>query len=257
MHMDKPTTHTPCWVELGTSDPEAAKRFYAAVFGWRAATDPRPEAGGYTILHLGESTADAPVAALMGLMGEGQPTAWSIAFSVTDADAAVAAVRKAGGSLIVDPMDVFEEGRYAVVADPSGAAFALWQPRAFDGFTSYEANGGMCWAELHTDDTAGAERFYPAVFGWTVRRSVDFYAMFSLGEADFGGLAGIDEEHTPGARPHWLPYFGVEDVDAAVERAAAAGGRAVMGPVQVPDGPYIAVVSDPQGAVFGLLRGAA
>jgi hypothetical protein len=255
MHMDKPTTHAPCWVELSTSDPDAAKRFYSAVFGWRPVTDPRPEAGGYTMLHLGDASGDAPVGALMGLMGEGQPTAWSVAFSVTDADATGDAVRKAGGSLVAGPMDVFEEGRYAVATDPSGAAFALWQPRAFDGFASYNVPGGMCWAELHTDDTAGAERFYPGIFGWSVSREVEFYAQFGLGGADFGGLAALDPKQYPEAGPHWLPYFAVQDVDATAEKAKQAGGSVVMGPAQVPGGPYLAVVRDPQGAVFGFLRG--
>jgi predicted enzyme related to lactoylglutathione lyase len=104
MKLDKPVSGGPCWTELGTDDLAAAKRFYEGLFGWRAETDPRQEAGGYTIAHLG----DAAVAALTPLYQEGQPVAWNVSFAVPDADAAAARVTGAGGSVLVGPMDVFD-----------------------------------------------------------------------------------------------------------------------------------------------------
>ncbi len=114
MKLDKPVTGGPCWTELGTSDLAGAKQFYEGLFGWRAETDPRQEAGGYTVAHLGH----AAVAALTPLYQEGQPVAWNVSFAVPDADAAAEQVTQAGGTVLVGPMDVFDVGRFAVAVDP-------------------------------------------------------------------------------------------------------------------------------------------
>src|SRR4051812_36575529 len=110
MKLDRPVPGGPCWTELGTSDLEAAKGFYSAVYGWRPETDPRPEAGGYTVAHVG----DAAVAALTPLFQESQPVAWNVSFAVPDSDAAAETVRAAGGTLLMEPVDVFDIGRFAV-----------------------------------------------------------------------------------------------------------------------------------------------
>lgn len=129
MTLVEPVPGRPCWVELSTSDVPAAKTFYAALFGWRSETDPRPEAGGYTMARLGEDA----VAALTPSYRPDQTPAWTVSFATEDVDATVDAVRSVGGTLLVGPMDVFEQGRFAVVADPAGAVFSLWQARAFAG----------------------------------------------------------------------------------------------------------------------------
>lgn len=167
MKNDQVVTGGPCWVELGTSDPAAAKVFYEELFGWRPETDPRPEAGGYTMLLLGGS----PVAAVTPRYAAGQPTAWAVSFAVTDADATADAVTKAGGQVVVGPLDVFDAGRFAVVADPAGAVFALWQPRAFGGAAVFNKPGSLGWVELLTRDVPGACHFYPQVFGWSMAAS--------------------------------------------------------------------------------------
>ncbi|MEU6354843.1 VOC family protein [Streptomyces sp. NPDC047072] len=249
MKLDKPVTGGPCWTELGTNDLEAAKRFYTELFGWRPQTDPRQEAGGYTVAHLG----DAAVAALSPLYQEGQPVAWNVSFAVTDADAAVAKVTAEGGAVLVSPMDIFDVGRFAVVVDPAGAAFQLWQPRAFAGAGLLNEPGALGWVELLTRAPERAVVFYTGLFGWSVNAS-EHYTQWGIDGADFGGMVRMDEKFPPEVPPHWLPYFAVTDVDTTAATATEAGGTVLMEPTSVPGGPRIAVLRDPQGAVFGVYR---
>ncbi|MEU8713173.1 VOC family protein [Streptomyces sp. NPDC048663] len=249
MEFDRAVPGGPCWTELGTDDLEGAKRFYAELFGWRPETDPRQEDGCYTVAHLG----DAAVAALSRLYQESQPVAWNVSFAVTDADAAARRVEEAGGTVVVGPMDIFDAGRFAVALDPTGAAFHLWEPRAFPGAGLLGAPGALGWVELATRATGRATGFYTAVLGWTAEPS-ERYTEFTVGGQRFGGTADMGDRFPPEVPPHWLPYFAVEDVDATAEAAAEAGGTVRAAPVTVPDGPRIAVLSDPRGAAFGVFR---
>lgn len=251
MKLDKPVTGGPCWAELGTSDLAGAKRFYEELFGWRAETDPRQEAGGYTVAHL----EDAPVAALSPLYQEGQPVAWSVSFAVPDADAATARMTEAGGSVLAGPMDVFDLGRFAVVRDPTGATFHLWQARAFPGAGLLNVPGSLGWVELLTRAPERAVDFYTTVFGWSVNAS-EHYTQWGIGGADFGGMMTMDDKFPHEVPAHWLPYFAVRDVDATSAGATEAGGAILMEPTAVPDGPRIAVLRDPQAAMFGVYRAA-
>ncbi|MDX3641037.1 VOC family protein [Streptomyces sp. MB09-02B] len=247
MELEEPVTGGPCWTELGTSDLEAAERFYTELFGWRLETDPRQEAGGYTVAHLG----DAAVAALAPLYQESQPVAWNVSFAVRDAESAVAAVRAAGGTVVLEPTDVFDIGRFAVVFDPGGAAFQLWQARAFPGAGLFNAPGALGWVELLTRAPERAKSFYTAVFGWGVRTG-GHYTWWDVDDADFGGMITMDDKFPPEVPSHWLPYFAVEDVDDTARIATGAGGSLLMEPTTVPEGPRIAVLRDPRGAVFGV-----
>ncbi|WP_328885927.1 VOC family protein [Streptomyces sp. NBC_00316] len=249
MKLTEPVSGGPCWVELSTPDIPAAKTFYAALFGWRSETDPREEAGGYTMAHVG----DARVAALSPVYQPGQHPAWTVSFATEDADAAVEKVTAAGGSQLVGPMDVFDAGRFAVVADPSGAVFSLWQGRAFAGTDLLNEPGSLGWVELVAREADPALAFYPAVFGWTVTASKT-YPQWGVDGADFGGLLASDEMLPPEAPPNWLPYFAVADADATAATAQSAGGEMIMPPTTLPGGRQIAVVRDPQGAVFGIYR---
>ncbi|MGW0828196.1 VOC family protein [Streptomyces sp. NPDC002845] len=247
MKLDRPVTGGPCWAELGTSDLEAAKRFYTELFGWCPETDPRAEAGGYTMAFLG----DAPVAALTPLYQESQPVAWNVSFAVTDADAAAEGVRKAGGTVVLEPMDVFDHGRFAVAFDPGGAAFQIWQGRSFPGAGLFNAPGSLGWAELMTRVPEQARSFYTGVFGWTMHLS-EHYTQWGIEGADFGGMVVMDEKFPHEVPSHWLPYFAVEDVDITASTTTEAGGTILMEPTSVPERPRIAVLRDAQGAMFGV-----
>ncbi|MDG9725202.1 MULTISPECIES: VOC family protein [unclassified Streptomyces] len=249
MKLHEPVPGGPCWAELGTSDLVAAKRFYTKLFGWRPETDSRQQAGGYTIARLG----DAAVAALTPLYQQAQPVAWNVSFAVRDADAAVRQVTAAGGAVPQGPTDVFDSGRFVVAADPTGAVFQLWQGRSFPGAGLFNAPGSLGWVELLTREPDRAADFYTTVFGWTVTAS-DRYPQWGIDGADFGGMVTMDDKFPHEVPAHWLPYFAVADVDTAAVDTTDGGGTVLMEPTSPPDGPRIAVLRDPQGAMFGVYR---
>ncbi|MFE9366128.1 VOC family protein [Streptomyces sp. NPDC006978] len=247
MKLTEPVPGGPCWVELSTPDVRAAQAFYAGLFGWRSETDPRPEAGGYTTARLGEDA----VAAFSPLYRPEQQPSWTVSFATEDADAAAEAVRSAGGTVRMGPMDVFDEGRFTVAADPSGAVFSLWQARAFPGAGRFNDPGSLGWVELRTPDPQGALDFYPAVLGWTVSSS-EHFTHWGVDGADFGGLKEQDDDERADVPSHWLPYFTVTDTETTAARALTAGGEPLSPPMHIPGGPWVATLLDPLGARFGL-----
>jgi predicted enzyme related to lactoylglutathione lyase len=249
MKLTTVTAGGPCWAEIATSDPAAAKAFYGELFAWRAETDPRPEAGGYTMMMLG----DAPAAGLSPLYVPGQRTGWTVSFGVPDADATAAKVTAAGGRVVMEPVEVLDIGRFAVVADPSGAVFSLWQARRFTGAGVFNDPGALGWVELLTRDPEGSRAFYPGLLGWTVNAG-ESYTQWGLDGADFGGMLAMGEQFPAHLPPHWLPYFAVADVDVTASRAAGLGGEVVTAPSSVGGVRRIAVLRDPQGGVFGVYQ---
>jgi uncharacterized protein len=242
--------HTPCWTELTVPDPEAAKAFYGDVFGWRADAAPRPEAGAYTVFRLG----DAPVAAVAPLVDDSQPTAWGVCLAVEDAERTASRAAEHGGSTLMPPTDVFDLGRYGVLADPEGAAFSVWQSGAGAGSEILGDPRSPGWIELSTRDPRQALAFYPSVFGWTTHLS-DFYTEWSLGGTRFGGLVDLGQVPEPASSTpaHWKPYFKVANVDEAAAKAAGAGGSVLLAPADVPgEDLRVSVLKDPQGAQFGV-----
>jgi uncharacterized protein len=256
MKITEPVLGAPCWAELQTSEVAAAGRFYGGLFGWTPEQDPSPEAGGYTMMLLGED----PVAAATPLYQGDQPVAWTMAVSVADADVVAGRVRETGGSVLMEPVDVFDLGRFAVVADPGGAVFTLWQAGLFQGAARMDERGTLCWVELATRDTAAARAFYTTALGWTAAGAGseadgprDGYTQWGIGGRDFGGMVHMtDERYPPGAPPHWLLYFAVDDVDASVAHAVELGGRAGFPATDVPGTGRVAGLSDPQGGAFAL-----
>jgi len=246
---------TPSWVELSTPDPDASAAFYEAVMDWQATEPGPPETGGYRMFqHQGKN-----VGGLMGQMQEGQPTAWATYISVDDADETAGKVKGAGGSVIVEPMDVTDIGRMAVFADPTGAVFGVWQPKSFPGADLVNAPGSLCWNECLTRDVEADRRFYPAVFGWTAGRpsfdgAPDSYTVWQLGDTQVGGMMQItDDMYPPEVPAHWNVCFAVADCDATVAKATEAGGAVVGGPIDMPIGRF-AQLTDPQGASFAIMQ---
>jgi predicted enzyme related to lactoylglutathione lyase len=243
----KAAPYTPCWTELAVPDPDAAKAFYASVFGWSAETDPRPEVHGYTIFSLGGN----PVAAVSPLVTETQQTAWSVCLAVEDVDATAARVEQNGGRVLMPGDDVLDLGRFGLFADPAGAAFSVWQAKAFAGSEVIGDRNALGWVELATTDPTGALAFYPAVFGWATHLS-DMYTEWSLNGTHFGGMSDLNQMPGEGV-PNWMPYFRVEDVVDVAEKASGAGATVLVPPADVPGGDVrVSVLKDPQGADFGL-----
>lgn len=241
---------SPCWTQLGTSDLEAAKKFYGQLFGWSAETDPRPEVGGYTMFYL---DGDA-VAACAPLMNPQQPVRWTLSFDTEDINATTAAAKKAGAQVWMEPMDVLDLGRWALLSDPTGAAFGLWQAGKFTGFDVVEEPNTFAWIDLATRDKEAAIAFYREVFNWEVSAD-DMYAQVGLTGKEFGGVMDMPIEAFPPEVPsHWKPYFLVNDVDAIAAKARQLGGGVMHGPENAPmeGGPRIAVLHDGQNAPFGV-----
>ena len=250
MQPTEPAIGAPCWAELGTTDVPKAVEFYTALFGWTVSPDPRAEAGGYTLAWL----RDAAVASLSPLYAPGQPTAWTVSFAVLDADATTERAAERGGRVLMSPTDVFDSGRFAVLRDPAGALFSIWQPRAFPGFGRWDEPGAACWAQLATPDVATATAFYRALLGWSI--SDDAHPHLSAGGRRFGGVRDTTAADVPDeARAHWLLYFKVPDTAAKAAQAVELGAQMLTGPVHHPGSGYFATLRDPQGAAFALYQG--
>jgi predicted enzyme related to lactoylglutathione lyase len=245
---------TPSWVDLASPDLAASASFYASLFGWDA-VDQGPEAGHYHQMELGGT----PVAGAGPLMMEGQPPAWTTYVSVEDADATIAVVRAAGGTVFVEPMDVLDVGRMAIFADPTGAAAAVWQPRRHVGAGLVNEPGALAWNELSTRDTAAATTFYAEVFGWEAE-TADMggmeYTTWMLGGKAIGGMMAMPAEVPAEVPSYWLAYFGTAECDATVDRATGLGATLFAGPMDIPSGRF-AVLADPAGAMFGIIALAA
>ncbi|MFF7635059.1 VOC family protein [Kitasatospora sp. NPDC008050] len=239
---------SPCWVQLSTTDPAAARQFYGQLFGWTAA-DPDPKYGGYTTFSLDGAAA----AAVAPLMNPQQPVQWQLSFATTDADATAEAAKSAGAQLWMGPMEVGELGRWALLSDPTGAPFGLWQTGQFGGFGVVNEPNAFGWIDLSTRNLAAALEFYKTVFGWQVWPH-DVYQMVGLADTMFGGMMAMGEMFPPEVPSHWNPFFVAADVDATANTAARLGADILHGPVDVEmdNGPRIAVIRDPQGATFGI-----
>ncbi len=242
---------TPSWVELDTADGGASANFYSQLFGW-SVTDAEPvdETGGYRMfLQDGKTVA--------GLMAqEGMHNVWATYISVDDADETAAKVMSAGGKTMMGPMDVMDIGRMAVFADPTGAAFGVWQPKSFKGADLVNEPVSFCWCELMTRDQAAAEQFYPAVFGWTTSEMPggNGYTLWNLGDRAVAGLIQMtDEMFPPEVPPNWGVCFAVDDAEATVARATEFGATNLVPPMDIPVGRF-AVMQDPQGSVFELIK---
>jgi len=241
---------TPSWVDLSSPDLSGAKAFYGALFGW-AATEGSPEAGGYCMFQKQGKN----VAGLGPVMDPAQAPAWMTYVSVHDVDATMAKVGAHGGTTLVAPMDVLDVGRMAVFLDPTGAALALWQPRAHIGADLANEPGTFTWNELQTRDTAAAAVFYGAVFGWGAASREDGYLTYTewnRGGDSVGGMMDMPSEMPPQIPAYWLVYFAVEDCDASVTRATELGGATLLDPMDMAPGRF-AVLSDPTGAVFAVI----
>lgn len=248
----------PVWIDLGSPDIDAAAAFYSRVLGWTFASA-GPEAGGYGFFQLDGKT----VAAVGPLTEEGSSSAWTVYFHTPDADITAKTVEQAGGVVRFPPMDVFDAGRMAGFTAPDGAQFAVWQPSRTKGLDLVSENGSLVWAELHTNDAATARSFYRKVFDWDaednpVPGGMTYTVLSTSGRGQEGSFGGVfestEEMRAAGAKPHWLPYFAVEDADVVVAAVRSAGGRVLMPATTMEGVGRMAALADPFGAAFSILK---
>jgi predicted enzyme related to lactoylglutathione lyase len=238
-----------CWLELATSDHSAAVAFYTTLFGWTTTEMPTP-GGVYVMLKKNGRTAAA-------LYEEkNAPPHWNNYVAVASADETAAKAKELGGKLMMEPFDVMDVGRMAVVVDPTGGILAVWEARRTKGIEIYGEPGALCWNELTTHDAATAREFYTRLFGWRAGGDAN-YTEWHLGDtagavpvvAAVGGMMEMTE-----APVGWFPYFAVENCDASAETAKANGGRVYKEPADIERVGRFAIVADPQGAVFAIIQ---
>jgi predicted enzyme related to lactoylglutathione lyase len=242
------------WVELATTEPAAAVAFYRAVFGWNVVEHDMGPSGVYTIFTI----RDRDVAAAAGQHPQERdrhiPPHWNMYVTVADIDAAAHRAESLGGTIEAAPFDVMNHGRMAVVQDPTGAMFNLWQPKEHIGVKIAGEPGALVWSELTTRDPKKAEAFYTGLFGWTIKLggagTPAEYREFSVTDHPIGGIMETPKEMPAQVPSYWMPYFQVADLDAAIATAKASGGNVMIGPAPIPGTGHFAIVLDPQGAMF-------
>ncbi len=242
------------WHELVTTDPDAASDFYSKVLPWKTQDSGMPS---YTLWMAGKTQ----VGGLTGLPDgaeAGSPPHWIVYVATPDVDATVAEAERLGGKVVKSAADIPNMGRFAVLADPQGATFAVYTPPGPppEGGTPAAGPGEFNWHELATTDYAAALEFYVALFGWEKgpthdMGSMGMYQLINLAGAQVGGIYNL---HAPSTPPHWLSYVGVVDCAKATAAAKAAGARVINGPMEVPGGSWISMLMDPQGGAFAVVE---
>lgn len=249
------TQGTPCWVDLQTTDQSAGKQFYSSLFGWDYDDRQSPGDGGvYSMATLNGETV-AAIAPMPPGAPEGRPPTWNTYIAVNNADAAVGNVGPVGGQVLMPAFDIGDAGRMSFVADPSGAIVGLWQANQHIGATLVNETGAVIWNELITDKPDSALAFYEAVLGITHATMEmapgEQYRILKAGGVDVGGCM---EPPMAGVPNHWQVYFAVDDADATASKTSAEGGAVIAEPFDIPSVGRSAVLSDPQGAVFSVLK---
>jgi uncharacterized protein len=256
----------PCWVDASYKDPESVLPFYRGLFGWKfiPASETPGERFFIATIHggstagIGELPADhAPV------------PAWNTYIAVTSADEAVAKVQAAGGEVLAPPFDVVDAGRMAILTDPQGAVFCVWQAGRTKGARVVNEHGAVNFNTLHTTNLDAAKKFYGEVFGWTTLSlaGAEFWTLpgygdyletivpgmrkgaAEMGAAGFEDVVAVLEPLKDNEQPHWHVTFAVNDADAAAAEAAKLGGNVLVAPH---DAPYVrlTVLTDPEGTSF-------
>ena len=254
------TSHQPgtfTWPELATTDQNAGVAFYRALFGWDLNEQSMGPDGTYSMFLLrGKEVAAAcslrPDERLAGI-----PAHWNMYVTVESADEAAAKAKQLGGKVLAPAFDVMNVGRMAVLQDPSGAVFEVWEPKLHIGAKILNEPGALCWSELTTRDAKAAEAFYTKLFGWTAKNSsadaggMQYTEFSSKGQPGVGMLP-MPAQIPAGVPSYWMPYFQVTDTDASAAKATSLGAKMMVPPQNISKTGRFAVLSDPQGAMFAV-----
>ena len=248
---------TFCWIDLATTDTEGAKKFYGELFGWELTDQPV----GPDMVYTGITQGDKAVGALYALSEEMRemniPPMWMSYISVENADETAAKAKELGGTMNSDPFDVMDFGRMTVIQDPTGAYFSIWQPKKHHGAEIANEPVSLVWNELMTNDVDKAGAFYTKLFGYaadTQKMGDVNYTSFMNGDRPAAGMMAITPEMGEGIPPHWGIYLAVDDCDATLAKAESLGGRVIAPANEIPEVGRFAVIADPQGAVFGIIK---
>lgn len=243
------------WYELMTSNAAAARGFYPAVAGWGTEDWPHSQ---YTMWTSGGIPLGGIVQLRQDQLQQGMRSAWMPYIEAGDVDETARKAASIGGRVLFGPQDIPGTGRFAVIADPQGAVFAIYHSLSpSEGFDGDPIPGRFAWHELTTTDYRGGLEFYRRLFGWEDTGSFEMevgpYQMYGMKGKSFGGMFNRTPE-MGNMPPFWLCYIAVNDLDKAVTAAKKNGGKVLNGPMEVPGGGWIAVLNDPQGAMFALFK---
>lgn len=258
------TSHIPShapgmfsWIELATSDQAGAKKFYTSLFGWSADDNPMAPGEFYTMFRLDGKDIGGGYTLMADQKAMGVPPNWLPYIAVENADASAEKAKQLGGNVFAGPMDVADYGRMAVVSDPTGAVFGIWQAKQHKGMGIVGAEGAFSWADLSTPDPAKASAFYKELFGWEFMKGENDpegdYLHIKCGEHFIGGVPPA-RNMSPGTPAHWLIYFHTSDCKASSAKAGQLGANVCFGPMTMENVGTFAVVADPQGAYFAVFE---
>ncbi len=245
---------TPSWVDLATSDQDAAKGFYGSLFGWSWDDNDMGDGTFYSMGQLKGKNAAAVYTQRADEAEQGIPPHWTTYITVDNADEVTGKVAGAGGQVFAEPFDVFESGRMAVAADPTGGVVGLWQPKQHIGAEIVNEPGAFAWNELITDDVPKAGAFFESILGVNVHNQTDPfpYTLLMVDDQPAGGFMAKQPEM--GQMPNvWVVYFSVDDADSTAAKAESLGGKVMVPPMDTPVGRMAGLV-DPQGAMFSVIK---
>ena len=255
------SSHIPgtfCWPELATTDQKGAVAFYRGLFGWDLNEQPIGPTETYSMFQLRGKEVAAAYTMRPEERQHGAPPHWNNYVTVTNVDEAVKKAEGLGAKVFAPPFDVMDVGRMAVLQDPTGAVFQVWQAKKHIGARILNEPGALCWTELTTSDTKAAEKFYTQLFGWTPKHGAPGapmeYTEFSVAGTPSIGMMAKPKDMPAHIPSYWMPYFQVTSVDASASKAKELGGKVMVGPQDIPDAGRFAILVDPQGAVFAVFQ---
>jgi predicted enzyme related to lactoylglutathione lyase len=255
--MGERTQYTPgtfSWADVATTDQAGAKEFYSGLFGWEAEDMPVGDGIYYSMMKLAGRNVAAISPQPQQQREAGVTPMWNSYVTVESADDAAAKAAELGATVHAPAFDVMDAGRMAVIQDPQGAFFMVWEPRQNIGAGLVNAPGALSWNELASPDPDASAAFYGELFGWRTEELEDMpvrYLVSYVGERSGGGIRAMGNDPSP---PHWLVYFGVEDIEAGLAKAKELGGDVMAGPVDIGIA-RIGIIQDPQGAMLALYDG--
>jgi len=256
-HIEKHPPGAFCWIELATTDQNAAKSFYGALFGWAVNDFPMGPHDFYSMFQLEGRDTAAAYTIRPEQRSQGVPAHWMIYVAAESADTAANRVAQLGGKVLAPAFDVYDVGRMAVLQDPTRATFSVWQAKKQCGTGIAGVEGTLCWADLSTPDQERAASFYSDLFGWRIVKEDEDpshnYWHIVNGEEFIGGIPPASHRN-PNIPPHWLAYFAVYDCDATTAKAEQLCAKLFLPPMNVEDVGRMAVLADPQGAVFAIFQ---
>ena len=254
--MAERTKHAPgafSWTDLTTTDQEAGKQFYSELFGWTAVDNPIGDDMVYSMMQIDGKDVAAISPQMQAQRDAGAPPTWNSYVTVESADAAADRAQKLGANVMAPAFDVFDAGRMAVIQDPQGAFFEVWEPKQHIGASLVNVSGAMTWNELASPDLDASAEFYRELFGWQTE-PMDGPMPYLIIKNSDGRMNGGIRPAMENEPTYWLVYFGADDIDDRLTTASDLGGTALLGATDIGMG-RIAVVQDPQGAVFAMFSG--